>query len=283
MGKKRWGIMLAATLIQNANFKGFFTGQIYQGATKTVCVPGLNCYSCPGAVGACPIGSLQAQLTQRHFRFPYYVVGLLVFFGALLGRAVCGFLCPFGFLQELLHKIPFFKKIRNWPGDKALRYLKYVVLVVLVLALPIIFKLTPFFCKYLCPSGTLSGILLFLTNTPIRALLGGLFLWKAIILAIIVIASLIIWRPFCKYLCPLGAIYALFNKVSVFHMTLDEEKCTGCKACAAACRMCVDPSVSPNSAECIRCGDCVTRCPETALSTTWGFGKNTAIDRSEFE
>ena len=116
----------AAALIQNANFKGFFTGKIYAGAAKSVCVPGLNCYSCPGAVGACPIGSLQNSLSAYSFKFPYYVVGLLVFFGAVLGRIVCGFLCPFGFLQDLIDKLPFPKKIGTFKYDKALRKIKYM-------------------------------------------------------------------------------------------------------------------------------------------------------------
>lgn len=92
--KRRLAIQSVAALLQNANFKGFFTGKIYGGNLKNVCVPGLNCYSCPGAVGACPIGSLQSFLSSYSFKFPYYVVGLLIFFGALLGRVVCGFLCP---------------------------------------------------------------------------------------------------------------------------------------------------------------------------------------------
>ena len=118
--RRRFGVQAAAALLQNANFKGFFTGRIYQGPLKQVCVPGLNCYSCPGAVGACPIGSLQSFLDARTFRFPYYVVGLLLFFGALLGRAVCGFLCPFGWIQELLGRIPFYKKYR-FRADRPLR------------------------------------------------------------------------------------------------------------------------------------------------------------------
>ena len=107
MDKRRFSIQAVSALLHNANLKGFLTGKIYQGAGKNICVPGLNCYSCPGAVGACPIGSLQGFLSGLKFRFPYYVLGFLIFFGALLGRAVCGFLCPFGFFQELLHKIPF--------------------------------------------------------------------------------------------------------------------------------------------------------------------------------
>ena len=127
MDKKRFGIQAAATLLQNANFKGFFTGRIYTGQLKSVCVPGLNCYSCPGAVGACPIGSLQSFLSSRPIRIPYYVVGLLLFFGAVLGRAVCGFLCPMGFLQELIHEIPSFKKVNHFKCDKLLRKLKYLI------------------------------------------------------------------------------------------------------------------------------------------------------------
>ena len=158
--KLRLTIQGIAALIQNANFKGFFTGTISQSASKAFCVPGLNCYSCPGAVGACPIGSLQNSLSGMTFRFPYYVLGLLIFFGAVVGRAVCGFLCPFGLLQDLLHKIPFPKKIRTFKGDRKLRRVKYIVLLVLVIGVPSFAKLTPAFCKYLCPSGTLSGLLL---------------------------------------------------------------------------------------------------------------------------
>ncbi len=265
MDKKRFGILAAASLIQNANLKGFFTGKIYQGSIKNVCVPGLNCYSCPGAVGSCPIGSLQGFLSGLKFRFPYYVVGLLLFFGAVLGRAVCGLLCPFGFLQELLNLIPGIPKKNRFKGDQPLRYLKYIVLVVLVIVLPLCFALTPFFCKYLCPSGTVSGILLALRDNIVRAQLGGIFLWKASVLVLIVVGCLVIWRPFCKYLCPLGAIYGLFNKFALYRMDFDEKECVHCGKCAKACRMCVDPSKSPNSPECIRCGDCVKACPKKAL------------------
>ena len=265
MDKKRFGIQALAALLQNANLKGFFTGKIYQGPLKSVCVPGLNCYSCPGAVGACPIGSLQSFLSGLRIRIPYYILGLLLFFGAVLGRAVCGFLCPFGFLQELLNKIPGVHKRDHFRLDRPLRRLKYAVLVLLVVVLPLLYPLTPFFCKYLCPSGTLAGILLAARDRMVRAQLGGIFLWKFFVLLWVAAACLVIYRPFCKYLCPLGAIYGLFNRFALYRPHLDADRCIHCGACAAACRMCVDPSKTPNSAECIRCGDCARACPAGAL------------------
>ena len=275
--RKRFAVQALSTLLHNANFKGFFTGRLYTGPLKQVCVPGLNCYSCPGAVGACPLGSLQNFLGGLKFRFPYYVVGLLLFFGAVLGRAVCGFLCPFGWLQELLNRIPFYKKNR-FRADRALRYLKYLVLLLLVV-LPLFVKLTPFFCKYLCPSGTLAGLLLSLHDAALRSRWGAIFSWKSVVLAAVLISSLIVYRPFCKYLCPLGAIYGFFNKFALFRMELDTAGCVGCKRCAAVCRMGVDPSETPNSAECIRCGDCVNACPAGVLSL--GFRRAAAPQKTD--
>lgn len=263
--KKRTALQAAFALIQNANFKGFFTGKIYTGATKQVCVPGLNCYSCPGAIGACPIGSLQNSLTGLKFKFPYYVLGLLIFFGALLGRLICGFLCPFGFLQDLIYKIPFVKKLHTFNGDSKLRYIKYIVLAVLVVLLPILFKLTPAFCKYICPSGTLSGVLLALADNRLFNAMGSLFTLKLCILIFVILISIVICRPFCKYLCPLGAFYGPFNKVSVFQLSVDKDRCTGCNVCFHKCDMAVNPSENPNSCECIRCMKCVHECPEKAL------------------
>ena len=265
MDKRRFSIQAVAALLSNANLKGFFTGKIYQGAGKTVCVPGLNCYSCPGAVGACPIGSLQGFLSGLKFRFPYYVLGFLIFFGALLGRAVCGFLCPFGFFQEMLHKIPFPIKKISFAGDRQLRWVKYAVLILLVVILPLCFALTPFFCKYLCPAGTLSGILLAVRDGMLRAQLGGIFLWKILVLAAVIVGCLIVFRPFCKYLCPLGAVYGFFNRIALYRMDLDTGKCVACGKCKKVCQMGVDPVKECNSAECIRCGDCVRACPVNAI------------------
>ena len=133
---KRHGIQAVWAFLTNSHVSGFVTGKIYTGKLKNVCVPGLNCYSCPGAVGACPIGSLQAVVGSWNFKMAYYVVGFLIFIGAIFGRLICGFLCPFGLIQDLLNKIPFPKKIRTFKGDKLLRKLKYVIFAVFVILLP---------------------------------------------------------------------------------------------------------------------------------------------------
>ena len=263
-----WGVLT------NSYIKGFMSGSIYKGPLKHFCVPGMNCYSCPGALGACPIGALQAVLNSRQRRFPLYVLGFLMSIGLFLGRFVCGWLCVFGLIQELLYKIPTPKLKIPERADRIMRYFKYVVLVVFVIAIPLLYRsefgaAVPFFCEYICPVGTLEGgIPLVLLNDQLRHSLGGLFILKMSILAVCILASVFIYRPFCKYLCPLGAFYALFQKTSLIRLKVDTSSCINCGACAKACGMNVDPSKIPNSAECIRCGECIRSCPKKALSFT---------------
>lgn len=260
-------------LITNSFAFGFAQGKIYTGKLKTLCLPGLNCYSCPGAVASCPIGSLQAVISSRNFKFSFYVVGFMVFIGAIFGRFVCGWLCPFGLLQDLLHKIPFPKKIKTFKGDKLLRNLKYVILLVFVIILPMcLVDITglgePWFCKFICPAGTLEGgIPLTVMNESLRKALGFLWAWKFVILVLILVLSVIIYRPFCKYLCPLGGVYSLFNGISVFRLRFDESKCVSCNKCSKVCKMNVDPTKNPDHTECIRCGLCVEACPTNALTS----------------
>lgn len=278
-------VQLLAAVLFNGYVIGFGKGRIFTGGSKAFCVPVLNCYSCPGALGACPIGSLQAVLGDRRSGFPFYVLGTLMLFGVVLGRAVCGLLCPFGLVQDLLHKIPVKKVKVPTLIDRPARYGKYVVLLAMVVLLPAFAPAEtgiapPFFCKYLCPAGTLGGgIPLLLANPSLRQAAGVLFGWKALVLASIVIASLFIHRPFCKYLCPLGAFYALFNRFSFYQMHLDRGKCVDCKKCERACPMDVEVTKQINSPECIRCGKCKAVCPTGAISS--GFTCHTTEPRAE--
>ena len=270
-----WGIL------SNAYVKGFLPGgpAIYKGTLKRFCVPGMNCYSCPGALGACPIGAMQAVFDQRHRKLSFYVVGYLAAIGLFVGRFICGWLCLFGLIQELLYKIPTPKlKVPEKP-DKVLRYLKYVMLFVTVFLLPFAYRSeygagVPFFCKYICPVGTLEGgVPLALLNSAIRSSLGWLFRWKFFLLALCILASIFIYRPFCKYVCPLGAFYSLFQKISLLRLHFNEDACIHCGLCAKTCKMNVDPCKNPNSAECIRCTECVQACPGKALSFGMGAKK----------
>lgn len=260
-------------LIGNANLGGFITGRIYQGPLKNACLPGLNCYSCPGALGACPLGSLQYGLADPLMLIPYYVLGFLVLLGGLLGRFICGWLCPFGLVQEWLHRIP----SRKWHPEHNLalhRHLlpvKYVVLAIFVVVLPIGGRLltgygSPTFCKYICPSGTLmAGIPLMLANASLRSLAGWLFGWKMIVLMAVAAAAIFISRPFCRYICPLGAVYGLFNRISLYRVTVDFTRCNHCGDCTRQCPMSVPVPEDTNGPECIRCGTCAAVCPEGAI------------------
>ena len=265
--RKRRLIQLASALLYNLNLKGFSQVSIYRGKAKGICVPGLNCYSCPGAVGACPLGTLQNALAAMDRKLPFYIVGVLLLTGVTLGRTVCGFLCPFGLIQELLYKIPF-PKIRKGRITKSLSCLKYVVLFVFVLLLPPVYKgLTgipvPTFCKFICPAGTLEGgIPLVLLDDSLRNLAGRLFGWKLLVLVLILVSACTLYRSFCRFLCPLGAIYSFFAPAAFLGVKIEEEKCTGCDACVRKCPVDV---CRVGDRECIQCGECMKVCPEGAI------------------
>ncbi|MCI7108752.1 MAG: 4Fe-4S binding protein, partial [Spirochaetia bacterium] len=197
----------------------------------------------------------------------------------LLGRFVCGFLCPFGLFQDLLFKIPFVKKIRNLPGEKFLRYFRFVILAIFVILLPLfLVDITglgePWFCKFICPAGTLEGgIPLVLLNKSLQNAAGFLFKWKLLILILTIVFSIIVYRPFCRYICPLGAIYGIFNKVSILRIKVDSDKCTKCGACQKKCKLDIKVFENPDSTDCIRCGECFTACPSEAISM-WKTCKN---------
>jgi ferredoxin-type protein NapH len=272
---KRNGIQALAALLTNSHLTGFVTGKIWQGSSKRLCVPGLNCYSCPGAVGSCPIGALQNALGGRSRSFPYYVAGALLLFGTVLGRLVCGFLCPFGFVQDLLHKLPTRKCTVPRRADRPLRWLKYLLLIGLVILAPLLLVDAygigaPAFCKFVCPAGTLEGgVPLLLRNLSLRSAVGWLWRWKLLVAASVLVLSVIVYRPFCRYLCPLGALYGLCNRFSLYQIQVDDKKCTRCGACRRACKMGVDITRTPASPECIRCGACREACPAGAV--TEGF------------
>ena len=268
---RRKCIQLASALLYNANLPGFADGAIYKGGAKGVCVPGLNCYSCPGAVGSCPLGALQNALSSLPRKLPLYIAGFLLLVGITLGRVVCGFLCPFGLIQELLHKLPT-PKIKKSKWTRRLSWLKYGILAVFVIALPIWYALAqgmpvPAFCKYICPAGTLEGgFPLLAMREEYRAAAGALFGWKTIVCAAVLALCVFVYRAFCRFLCPLGAIYSLFSRIALLAIRVDRDLCSGCGACVRACQMDVK---YVGDHECIHCGHCARHCPANAIY----FGK----------
>ena len=267
---KRHVIQLLAAVLCNLDFAGFANGSIYTGAAKRLCVPGLNCYSCPAAVGACPLGALQTGLIDANRSLPFYVVGLLLAFGALFGRTICGWACPFGLLQDLVDRIPV-RKVAKGRWSRALSWVKYGVLAVLVIVLPPLLKLAggvglPAFCAYLCPVGLIeAGIPLLAANPGMRIMMGPLFWWKVALTAAIILACAVIYRPFCRFLCPLGALYSFFNRFALLRWRVDEAACTHCGACVELCPMDIR---EVSDRECIQCGRCAASCPEHAIRFT---------------
>ncbi len=269
---KRKLMQLYFALLFNANIKGFISGNIYQGQTKSFCVPGINCYSCPGAVGACPLGSLQGAISAGKSTL-YYVGGILLLYCIAFGRMICGWLCPFGLIQELFYKIPT-PKLKKSPVTRLLSYLKYVILVFFAVIVPVIYAFRdtplPAFCKYICPAGTIEGGLALLSNSVNSgyfSMLGPIFTWKFVLMVSVIVGTVFVFRLFCRFLCPLGALYGLFNRISFFGVHVDIGKCTHCNLCVNQCKLDIKKVADQ---ECISCGECISSCPTGAISFKGG-------------
>ncbi len=277
---KRRPVQLISTFLTNSYVYGLFAGQlIFGGPLKYFCVPSLNCYSCPMAIFACPIGAMQAVAAGFAYRFAFYVVGILGAVGAVVGRMACGWICPFGLLQEYLHKIPSPKlKIPRFLG-----YGKYVFLVVMVILMPafLVDDLglgEPYFCKLVCPAGTLeAGIPLPLIAPQLRAQLGPLYFWKLSLLVFFIGWMIVSHRPFCRTTCPLGAIYSLFNRFSLYSMSWNATTCIKCDTCYKECPMGLKAYEDANAGDCIRCLKCRDNCPTGSI--TYSHKRPVAADR----
>ena len=268
-------VQVLSALALNPHLPNLWRGEIYQGVAKGACVPVLNCYSCPAAVGACPVGALQSSLSGFMPRFPAYVLGMLLLFGLVLGRTVCGWLCPFGLLQELLYKLPG-RKLEKSNVTRWLSRVKYVWAVLFVLVLPLAFQqLTgvgePAFCKFLCPAGTFEGAVpLLVANAELRAATGLLTAWKFTVMIAFLGIMTRVYRPFCRFLCPLGAWYGLFNRHALLGVAVDPQRCVRCGACADVCKL--DVTIA-GDAECISCGACLHHCRTGAIYFRKPFGQ----------
>ncbi len=195
------------------------------------------------------------------------MAGFFITIGAMFGRAVCGWACPFGLFQDLLAGLGPRRKLAR--SNRWAR-MRYVVLVGLV-AIGALATGSPIFCK-LCPAGTLgAGIPQVILRPSLRRMIGPLYWVKIGLLVALVLAALFVKRPFCRFLCPLGAVYSPFNRVSLMRMRVDYSACTKCNACKHVCPVDIAIYEDPDSDACIRCLEC-TRCP--AVSVSYGPAKS---------
>jgi ferredoxin-type protein NapH len=223
----------------------------------------LNCQACEMATGACPIGMLQYSLINM--RFPYLVLGTILLSGILIGRAVCGWLCPFGFFSDVLDRI----SIRKYKFPWRMNYAKFLILGLIPTA---ILWSSPIFCRFLCPSGIVYGLMPYYLTTGLPALrtamsqsnwvttMLGFHLLSGILL--VLVGILVSGRWFCRYLCPLGAWYGLFNYISPVKVIHEENKCNNCGNCMKRCPMGADLRRGKflDVTGCIRCGRCIKAC-----------------------
>ncbi len=262
LSKKRFQVTCqsAALLLINGHYNFIRTLGIYQGKLKSICVPVLNCHSCPLALYACPLGAIQYFVMTG--RPAAYVLSILAIAGITFGRMACGLLCPFGFLQDLLFKLGNVRK----EVPRCLTYLKYAVLVMLVFVFTAYFAF-PVFCK-ICPVAVLeAGFPMSLLDEDVASRLfdqdtgmfiGWMFLIKTFFLGGILVAAVSIKRPFCRILCPLGALLALFNRISIVSISVDMEKCDSCNRCTRKCPVDISIYDVPDSPECVRCMKCTS-------------------------
>ncbi len=288
--KKRNFIQFLIAIWANSYLGFLIEGGIYTGRLKNLCFPGLNCYSCPLALTAPPLRILQHVMAPLRtlpvvaLKGALYLTGSLLLYGLLLGRFVCGWICPFGFLQEMLYRLP----LPKVGLPRALRFLKWALLVGLVLALPVAFKGETgygevWFCRIFCPAGTLeAGLPNLILEPQLRSLIGGLFYWKVVLLVVILLGAILYLRIFCKLFCPLGLIYGFFNRLGLFRLRWQEKNCLFCGLCEKICPMELKIPQELNSVECIRCLNCLNSCPTRSIELKRSFRLESRLDRLPF-
>jgi ferredoxin-type protein NapH len=258
-GRRAWGWLAKQRGLVQVLSALTLNSYVTQRITKGLPCPALNCYACPAAAFACPIGSIQNAIGAH--KFPIYVLGVVGLVGALVGRGSCGWLCPFGWIQELAYKLPV-PKLRlpnrfNWT--------RYVILALLVVVIPLLTNV-PWFCK-LCPAGSLeAGIPWAIISADIRAMIGAFYWLKIGILGGFAAWMSVTRRPFCRWVCPLGALWAPFNTISAMRLQVNEGSCIQCNRCQQVCPVNIRVHETPNDSACIRCLACMRECPTHSIS-----------------
>jgi len=227
--------------------------------------PGLHCYACPWAITVCPVGLIQNLVIFG--TIPFFWIGAIAAYGLLAGRGFCGWFCPFGTFNDLLA----FRKVRV---RSSFSYSKYVILIGTLLAAW--YFADTIFCK-LCPAASIEASIPYLflgvakVNRPFLIHMGTL--------AGTLVGMVLIARFWCRYLCPMGAILSLFNRVSFLHLRLKPSRCIQCGVCTTECPMGLEPHAEHDNHNCIKCGECVEACDLGALSLRCGIQRSKETDR----
>lgn len=254
--------------------------------------PFLNCQACEMATGACPVGLAQNLLSKAIL--PVHLIGSMLLFGLVLGKSICGWLCPFGFISDIIDRV----SLKLWKLPRGLANLRYWVLAIVVLA-PLGFAWTGitghnFFCSTLCASGKVYGIWPYWLTTaapsvfPLSRWLSGagvvegeLLFHVALTLVMLVAMVMVSGRIFCRVLCPLGGFWGLFNGISLVGIDHRRASCTGCGACERVCPMGVSRNFADfvDRSSCMSCGRCIPVCPGGARRYRFGIPGPAAEER----
>ncbi len=219
----------------------------------------------------CPLGGVEAlysyvtvgNMTCSLGVSNFYILGALLLLTLLARRAFCGYMCPIGTISEWLQSGARRLGLRPlrvpYRLDRGLALLKYPVLAII---LYITWK---------------AGELLFRAFDPCYALISrhgkDITVWAYIVSGAIVLASLVIVLPFCRWLCPLAAVFTPFSRVGLARVKRDGETCEDCGECNRVCPMGIQVNQvkQVTAARCTACLDCVAACPRVADGAlTWG-------------
>jgi len=213
----------------------------------------------------CPFGGVvtiyrlvaDGTYVQKIHESAVWLLGLVALTTLALGPVFCGWVCPFGSFQEWLGKLgkKIFKRRYNTfvPSsvDRVLRYLRYIVLIWVVVMTAV------------------TATLIFSDYDPYYALFnfytGEVAITGFVALGLVMVLSLFVERPFCKYACPYGAVLGLGNLLRIFKLRRNPITCIDCKACDKACPMNITVSSTAvvNDHQCIGCLKCTSdsACP----------------------
>ncbi len=252
--KNRRFYQVLTGILANISAINFFTARLYTGKLKSIPFPIMNCYACPASVFSCPIGTISHFLVIS--KIPLLTLGIVAAVSSAFGRWICGWICPFGLIQDLLNKVPSMK----FELPHFFVYLKYLMLIFGVVLLPFLFK-EHYFCM-ICPTGTIeAGIYWVAISSMILNMAGPFFLFKLALGSMFLYGSIFIKRPFCRYVCPLGALFSIFNKLSIIDFSVNRKECIQCNLCKKSCPVNYPIYQDPNSPACLRCLNCVRICP----------------------